>query len=174
MSEPFIAQIIMFAGNFAPRGWAFCDGQLLPVAQNASLFSILGITYGGDGRTTFGLPDLRGRAALHPGTGPGLSTLRLGEIGGTENNTLAIANMPSHTHAPNAVAGAANQQSPASNLSASEAAGVTATYSDAATDTTMNANAIGNTGGGQAVNNRPPYLGVNFIIALVGVFPSRD
>jgi microcystin-dependent protein len=96
--EPFIAEIIMFGGNFAPRGWAFCDGQLLPIAQNQALFSILGTTYGGDGRTTFALPDLRGRAAIHPGTGPGLSTRQLGERGGTETNTLTLPQLPTHTH----------------------------------------------------------------------------
>jgi len=96
--EPFIAEIIMFGGNFAPRGWAFCDGQLLPIAQNQALFSILGTTYGGDGRTTFALPDLRGRTAIHPGTGPGLSNRRLGERGGSETNTLTLPQLPNHTH----------------------------------------------------------------------------
>jgi len=96
--EPFIAEIIMFGGNFAPRGWAFCDGQLLPIAQNQALFSILGTTYGGDGRTTFALPDLRGRTAIHPGTGPGLSNRRLGERGGAETNTLTLPQLPTHTH----------------------------------------------------------------------------
>ena len=97
-SDPFIAEIIMFGGNFAPRGWAFCDGQLLPISQNTALFSILGTTYGGDGRTTFALPDLRGRTAIHPGTGPGLSNRRLGESGGSETNTMTIGQMPSHNH----------------------------------------------------------------------------
>ena len=96
--EPFIAEIIMFGGNFAPRGWAFCDGALLPISQNTALFSLLGTTYGGDGRTTFGLPDLRGRVAIHPGTGPGLSTVRLGEKGGVENVVLTTAQMPAHGH----------------------------------------------------------------------------
>ena len=94
--EPFIAQIMMFGGNFAPRGWAFCDGQLLPISQYSALFSLLGTTYGGDGRTTFGLPDLRGRVAIHPGNGPGLSSIRLGEKGGTETNTLSTAQLPPH------------------------------------------------------------------------------
>lgn len=175
MSDPFIGQIMMFGGNFAPRGWALCDGQLLQIANNTALFSLLGTTYGGDGRTTFGLPDLRGRAPLHAGSGPGLTPRNLGQRGGGETNTLTVQQMPSHTHAPNAVAGAANQQSPANNFPASEAAGVTATYSNQASpDTTMNALAVGNAGGGQAVNNMQPYVTVNFIIALVGVFPSRN
>lgn len=97
-ADPFIAEIIMFGGNFAPRGWAFCDGQLLPIAQNSALFSLLGTIYGGDGRTTFALPDLRGRTAIHPGTGPGLSNRRLGEHGGSETNTMTIGQMPSHNH----------------------------------------------------------------------------
>jgi microcystin-dependent protein len=96
--EPFIAEIMMFAGNFAPRGWALCDGQLLSVSSNAALFSLLGTTYGGDGRTTFALPDLRGRTAIHPGSGPGLSTRRLGERGGSETTTLSISQMPAHNH----------------------------------------------------------------------------
>lgn len=97
-SDPFIAEIIMFAGNFAPRGWAFCDGQLLPIAQNSALFSLMGTTFGGDGRTTFALPDLRGRTAIHPGTGPGLSNRRLGASGGSETNTMTIGQMPPHNH----------------------------------------------------------------------------
>lgn len=174
MSDPFIGQITLFAGNFAPRGWAFCDGQLLPISQNTALFSILGTTYGGDGRTTFALPDLRGRVPLHPGQGPGLSNRQLGEAGGTENVTLLVNQMPNHTHAAQADAGTATQQNPTNHVLASEAAGVTATYSSNPPNTTMNPQAIGATGGSQPHNNMPPFLGVNFIIALQGIFPSRN
>src|SRR5512140_216933 len=116
MSTPFIGEIVMFAGNFAPRSWALCNGQLLPIAQNTALFSILGTTYGGDGRTTFALPDLRGRVPVHPGQGPGLSNYVLGEMAGTENTTLLINNMPAHNHTLNAVSDAGDTAAPAGAL----------------------------------------------------------
>jgi microcystin-dependent protein len=169
MSEPFIAQIVMFGGNFAPRSWAFCDGQLLPIAQNTALFSLLGTTYGGDGRTTFGLPDLRGRFPMHPGNGPGLSSRRLGQSGGSENNTLTTSQLPSHTHTLKAAGNGANTNNPDSNV-----LGLAEAYSDQATSLNMGVTAIGNTGGGQQVNNMPPFQCVNFIIALQGIFPSRN
>ena len=172
--DPFIGQIILFAGNFAPRGWAFCDGQLLPISQNSALFAILGTTYGGDGITTFALPDLRGRVAINPRQGPGLSDYRLGESGGTQTNTLTTSNLPAHSHTLNA----SNQ--PASTTSPDGAyLGQSATFSGGTNiygttpDTTMAHAAIGNTGGNIPVNNLQPFLCVNFIIALVGVFPSR-
>lgn len=169
MSDPFIAEIVMFGGNFAPRSWAFCDGQLLPIAQNSALFSLLGTTYGGDGRTTFGLPDLRGRFPMHPGTGAGLSPRQLGEKGGVETNTLTTSQLPSHTHTLKASGNGANTNNPESNV-----LGLAEAYSDQATSLNMDPTAIANTGGGQQVNNMPPYQCVNFIIALQGVFPSRN
>ena len=176
MSDPFIAEIIMFGGNFAPRGWAFCDGQLLPISQNQALFSLLGTTYGGDGRTSFGLPDLRSRFPMHPGTGPGLSTRRLGEKGGVENVTLTTGQMPNHTHTGKlrASGDAANTNTPAGNaLALAEA------YSDQALapsplETRPGTVIIDATGSSQQHTNMPPFLCVNFIIALVGVFPSRN
>ena len=167
--DPFIAEIIMFGGNFAPRGWAFCDGQLLAIAQNTALFSILGTTYGGDGRTTFALPDLRGRAAVHPGHGPGLSSYNLGQRGGSETNTLNINQLPAHNHAISAKE-EANAADPSGNYIAgtgSNAFGTTA-------DKQMNANSTANAGGGQSVNNIQPFECVNYIIALEGTFPSRS
>ena len=167
--DPFIAEIIMFGGNFAPRGWAFCDGQLLPISSNSALFSILGTTYGGDGRTTFALPDLRGRVSMHPGNGPGLSSRRLGEKGGSEHNTLTVNQLPSHNHAL-----AAKEEANAADPNGSFIAGTGSNAFGTTADKTMNAAAIGNTGGGQSVNNIQPFECVNYIIALVGVFPSRN
>ena len=159
--EPFIGQIIMFAGNFAPRGWAFCDGQLLPISQNTALFSILGTTYGGDGRTTFALPDLRGRVPMHAGHGPGLSSRRIGEKGGQESVTLTIAEMPSHTHS----ALSSSTIDPTST-------GAFVKGAVNATGTTPSIN-VTNSGGNLPHNNVQPYGCVNFIIALYGAFPSR-
>ncbi len=175
--EPFIGQIIMFAGNFAPRGWAFCDGQLLQITQNTSLFSILGTTYGGDGRTSFGLPDLRGRVAVHPGTGPGLSAYRLGQKGGAETVTLQKSQMPSHNHAPklHAVADDANESNPTGAALAS-ARNQRNGYRIQAPDVEMIADSIteNDEGGDGAHDNVQPLQCVNFIIALQGVFPSRN
>lgn len=175
-SDPFIAQVIPFAGNFAPRGWAFCSGQLLPVAQNTALFSLVGTTYGGDGRTTFGLPDLRGRAAIHPGRGPGLSAYRLGEKGGQEAVTLNVLEIPQHNHSvkPRAESRGGSLTDPGGNMLASG----TAIYrpNSPADDVDMDPAMIrqSNVGGTQAHENRPPFLALNFIIALVGIYPSRS
>ena len=172
--EPFLGVIRMFGGNFAPRGWAFCDGQILPINQNQALFSILGTTYGGDGRTTFGLPDLRGRVPIHQGTGPGLSQKRIGQRSGTETNILSVENLPSHSHTINAVLEDGNQSSPTGNLPAGTKL-LDQEYSDAAAaNTTMNATMVNSTGNNQEVNNMQPYLTVTYIIALQGVFPSRN
>ena len=171
-SDPFIAQIVMFGGNFAPRGWAFCDGQLLPISQNTALFSILGTTYGGDGRTTFGLPDLRGRFAMHEGNGPGLTPRPLGQKSGTETNTLSVAQLPSHTHTAMGTESRGNSEVPTNNTWASRSRD--RDYSNVAPSVAMSAASIGHTGSGQAINNMPPYQVVNYIIALVGVFPSRS
>lgn len=174
MSEPFLGEIKLVGFNFAPRGWAFCNGQLLSISQNTALFSLLGTTYGGNGQTTFALPDFRGRAPLHMGQGPGLANRTQGEKSGAEQVTLAINQMPSHTHTPRCNTGQANKQSPVGAVNAVEPTGQTAMYSNVAPDANMNAGAIANTGGGQPHSNMQPYLVANFIIALEGIFPSRN
>jgi len=188
-SDPFIAQIVMFGGTFAPRGWAFCEGQLLPISQNTALFSLLGTTYGGDGRTSFGLPDLRGRVPLHPGTGPGLSTYRLGQKGGAERVTLTTNQLPSHKHDATGVATlrgtprAGNRAAPGfpggigRSLAKVEGHNQYSTRpptADMHPDSIQMTVAVGNTGGGQAVEIRQPYIALNYIIALVGIYPSRQ
>lgn len=171
MAEPFLAQITMFAGNFAPRGWAFCDGQILPIASNSALFSLLGTTYGGDGRTTFGLPDLRGRVSMHPGNGPGLSQRRLGEKSGQENSTLTVQNLAPHTHQLHASEADADSGKPNDHL-----LGTTSglNYVAGNQNANMSTQAVGNTGNAQAFTNLQPFTCVNYIIALTGVFPSRS
>jgi len=169
--DPFIAQIIMFGGNFAPRGWALCDGQLLAISQNTALFSLLGTTYGGDGRTTFGLPDLRGRVPIHPGNGPGLSSYRLGQKGGAEINTLTSANLPSHNHTIN-IKEEGNTEDPNSSFIASNGSNSFGTSSDSGN--TLATGAVNNTGNNQAVNNIQPFQCVNYIIALQGTYPSSS
>ncbi len=175
MSDPFIGQITMFGGNFAPRGWALCDGQLLAISSNSALFSILGTTFGGDGRTTFGLPDLRGRVAIHPGNGAGLSSYDLGQKGGVETVTLTSKQLPSHSHTLNInnAQGTTLDGSdgyPAGNGTAIPPVGNWASSANA----TAASSAIGNTGGGQSHTNIQPYQCVNFIIALHGTYPSRS
>lgn len=174
-SDPYLGQISMFAGNFAPRGWAFCDGQLLPISQNQALFSLLGTTYGGDGVTTFALPDLRGRAPIHAGNGPGLSNYPLGQRGGLEQVTLAISQLPNHAHtaqvnATSPVGRGQGSDTPVNNFWAEGGS-----YS-ATSNATMSANAVTvqPTGGNQPHENRQPYATINYIIALQGTFPSRN
>jgi microcystin-dependent protein len=179
MSEPFIGQIMMFAGNFAPRGWATCDGQLLSIAQNTALFSILGTTYGGNGQTNFALPDLRGRVSVHPGNGPGLSGYSLGQTGGSENATITSNQMPAHTHTAtgtiNTTATRADQQSPVNNFVAGGTSPGFATRSDGSTMSgTSVAVTVEQAGGSQPLPTLPPYNCVNFCIALEGIFPSRN
>ena len=171
MSEPFVGEVRMFAGNFAPRGWAFCDGQLLAVSQNDALFSLLGTIYGGDGRTTFGLPDLRGRVPIHAGSGPGLSPRRLGAKAGTENETLIVNQLPSHSHSWKAATAVAQNRSPAGNGLASPTGDL---YSTSAPNTSLRSNTISNIGGSRKHTNLMPFLCINFIIALFGIYPSRN
>lgn len=170
--DPFIGQIIMFAGNFAPQGWAFCDGQLLSISQNTALFSILGTTYGGNGQTTFALPDLRGRVPLHPGQGPGLSSYSLGQSAGVETVTLSVSQIPGHTHA---FAPGCSTDPPTSNTP--ENCVPTPVESFQAFGTEVNASMrpsnSSSVGGSQPHANLQPYNCVNFIIALQGIFPSR-
>lgn len=170
--EPFIGEITMFAGNFAPRGWAFCNGQLLPIAQNQALFSILGTTYGGDGRTTFALPDLRGRVPVHAGQGPGLSTYPLGSSGGSETVTLTNAQMPNHNHDIIAFGKAGNTNDPIDAVMANIGSSP-AIYSKRA-GRIAKMKPTGKSGGGQPFEIRQPYRTIHYIIALQGVFPSRS
>jgi microcystin-dependent protein len=172
MSEPFIAEVRIFAGNFAPRGWAFCDGQLLPIAQNTALFSIIGTIYGGDGRTTTALPNMRGRAPMHPGRGPGLTSRQIGQSGGSETVTLNEAQIPAHTHTLRSGASRSGVGSPSGNAF-NRSVGANA-YGPANNLVNMGAQMVANTGGGQAHNNMQPYLSINFIIALVGLYPTRS
>lgn len=170
MSEPFIGEIRMFAGSFAPRGWALCDGQLMAVSQNDALFSLFGTIYGGDGRTTFGLPDLRGRIPVHAGTAPGLSNRRLGEKQGTENVTLTEAQLPAHTHPFQSTQGSATTRDPVGNAPAAAAADV---YVDNFSPFQLSNTEISSAGGSQSHTNLMPSLCVHFIVALFGIYPSR-
>jgi microcystin-dependent protein len=174
MSEPYVGEIRMFAGNFAPRGWALCEGQLLDVSSNDALFSLLGTIYGGDGRTTFGLPDMRGRVPLHAGStnGPGLSPRRLGEKGGTEDETLTVQELPSHTHPMRASTSLGNTPGPAKRVPAT-ATSFEAYINEAPTQA-LAPDAITAVGGSRSHTNLQPSVCVYFIIALVGIYPSRN
>jgi microcystin-dependent protein len=174
MSEPFIAEIRIFAGNFAPKGWAFCDGQLLPVSQNTALFSLIGTTYGGDGRTTTALPNLQGRAPMHPGRGPGLTDRRLGETGGVDSVTLSEAQMPNHNHTLRASDGRAGSGIAVGNSLAEPRDGLLYQNETTSNLVDLNIQAMPPTGGSQAHNNMQPFLTMSFIIALVGLYPSRS
>lgn len=173
MDTPYIAAILLFAGNFAPRGWAFCEGQILSIAQNTALFSLLGTTYGGNGQTNFALPDLRGRVPIHQGTGPGLPLYTLGELAGAANITLLTSNMPAHNHTLNAFSEAGDTSAPAGALLSNTGA-LDKEYRTAGTGVVMNSAAIGIAGGSQPVSIMQPYLALNYIIALQGIFPSRN
>ena len=173
MADPFVAEIRIFPFNFPPRGWAFCSGQLLPLSQNTALFALLGTTYGGNGASNFALPDLQGRAAMHPGQGPGLSLHDLGETGGSEFVTLLESEIPSHTHAMRASADPANAQAPGPDLTLARSAGGAA-YSTTTTGLeTMAPQTLATAGAGFPHNNLMPYLTLNFCIALQGIFPPR-
>lgn len=175
MSNPFVAEIRIFAGNFAPKGWALCDGQLLPISQNTALFSLLGTTYGGDGKSTFALPNLQGCAPMHAGQGPGLSLRDLGETAGEQNVTLLQTEMPAHAHGAQGSSGS-NQVSPANNAWASgqKLGGGNLYTPTSPQNVQMNPFALSIAGGNLPHNNMPPYLGLTFILAMQGVFPARS
>ena len=172
MADPFVAEIRIIPWNFAPRGWAFCDGQLLPISQNTALFSLLGTTYGGNGASNFALPDLQGRAVMQPGQGPGLSLHDLGETGGSETVSLLESEMPSHAHNLVAYSGVADQRAPASNRVLARSSNATP-YTASAPTQSMNYSSLAPTGGDQPHNNMQPYLTLNFVIAMQGIFPPR-
>jgi microcystin-dependent protein len=170
--QPFIGEIRMFAGNFAPAGWALCEGQVMPISQNAALFSLIGTTYGGDGVNTFALPDLRSRVPMSQGQGPGLSSYIIGESEGEETVTLTLPQIPAHRHVLQAVNAIGSFPDPV-NSEWAELSAVNA-YSSIATNASMDAGAIGTNGGSQPHDNMLPFLAINFIIALFGIFPSRN
>ncbi len=177
MSEPYIGEIKLVGWNFAARGWALCDGQLLPIASNTALFSLLGTTFGGDGRTTFALPDLRGRAARHVGRGPGLNNVAWGQRGGAENHVLTVSQMPSHNHIATlkAVDDDGGSNVPEGKALASAPAGTNIYAADIPEKAMATGSvAVANNGGGQQYSILNPYLGIYHIIALQGVFPSRN
>jgi microcystin-dependent protein len=170
--DPFVAEIRIFPFNFAPKGWAFCDGQLLPLSQNTALFSLLGTTYGGDGKSNFALPDMQGNAPMHPGQGPGLSLHDLGETGGSDTVTLLDSEMPAHSHAFMASNADSNSQGPAQSLLAGGVGGISM-YAVPGAQAQLNPNVLAPAGGNQPHNNLQPYLTLNFCIALQGVYPPR-
>jgi microcystin-dependent protein len=174
MSEPFLGMIAIYGFNFAPRGWAMCNGQILPIAQNTALFSLLGTTYGGNGQTTFALPDLRSRVPVHFGQGPGLSSYVLGQAAGTETVTLNVNEIPAHTHTVACTDEDGTSSKPPGNIIASQQDG-NAAYANVSPNGTMAATMIPPSGGGnQPHPNIQPYLAINFCIALEGIFPSRN
>ena len=175
MADPFVAEIRIFPFNFAPTGWAFCNGQIMPISQNTALFSLLGTTYGGDGRSTFALPNMQGNAPMHPGQGPGLSLHDLGETGGSDTVTLLESEIPGHSHLMRAHNGdQADAQNPSPNTSLAQSANGFAYQSNSSQNlVSLNPSALTTAGGDQPHNNLMPYLTLNFCIALQGVFPPR-
>ena len=175
MGTPFIGEIRMFGGNFAPQGWAFCAGQTLPIAQNDALFSLIGTTYGGDGATTFNLPDLQGRIPVHPGTNPASGTpYAVGQKGGVEQLTLTLPQMPLHTHLAQAQSGNGTQAGPGNGLWATEQDSNLKPFSaNQAPSEVMNSACLTAAGGSQPHANMMPFVAINFIIALEGIYPTR-
>jgi microcystin-dependent protein len=173
MADPFVAEIRIFPFNFAPKGWAWCDGQLLPLSQNTALFSLLGTTYGGNGKSNFALPDLQGRAPMHPGQGPGLSLHDLGETGGSETVTLLESEIPSHAHTARAVSQPGDLADPTGRSIARGSAGNPYQQNTSQNIIQFNGSALAPAGGDQPHNNLQPYLTFYFNIALQGVFPPR-
>lgn len=179
MDSPFIGSVVLFAGNYAPRGWAFCQGQLLSIAQNTALFSILGTTYGGNGQTTFALPDLRGRVPVGQGAGPGLSPISLGEMYGTQTVQLTTQQMPQHNHFVQVAGGNADTATSTNNFLATANANyggdpVTINTYNGVQSSTLNPASISFTGNSLPHDNNQPSLGLNYIIALEGIFPARN
>jgi len=174
MADPFVAEIRIFPFNFAPKGWAWCNGQLLPISQNTALFSLLGTTYGGDGKSTFALPNIQGSAVMHPGQGPGLSQHDLGETGGSEAVALLESEIPAHSHALNASQGDGTERTPGVGGGQLLATGVgISQYQTPGALTSLSPNAVAPVGGSQPHNNMQPYVTFNFNIALQGIFPPR-
>ncbi len=173
MADPFVAEIRIFPFNFAPNGWAFCDGQLLPLSQNTALFSLLGTTYGGNGKSNFALPDLQGRAPMHPGQGPGLSLHDLGETGGSETVSLLESEIPAHSHTAYAQNNPLGSSAVPTSKSFTRPASGNLYFSGAASTVQMDPNTLAPAGGDQPHNNMQPYLTLSFCIALQGVFPPR-
>lgn len=172
--DPFVAEIRIFPFNFAPKGWALCNGQLLPISQNTALFSLLGTTYGGDGKSTFALPNMQGNAPMHPGQGAGLSLHDLGETGGTATVSLLVSEMPVHSHGLQAASTVGDTNAPGPAVSLARSHNATAYQNNTtAAQVAMHPQAIATTGGSQPHNNMMPYLTLNFCIALQGVFPPR-
>jgi microcystin-dependent protein len=170
--DPFVAEIRIFPFNFAPKGWAFCDGQILPISQNTALFSLLGTTYGGNGKSTFALPNMQGSVPMHPGQGPGLSLHDLGETGGSETVTLLQTEIPVHQHSMMASNADSNSQSPGSQLFAGGVGGISF-YGAPPPTVQLDSGALAANGGNQPHNNMQPFLTLNFCIAMQGVFPPR-
>ncbi|MBC8001051.1 MAG: phage tail protein [Opitutaceae bacterium] len=173
MADPFVAEIRIFPFNFAPKGWAFCDGQILPISQNTALFSLLGTTYGGNGQSTFALPNLQGSAPMHPGQGPGLSLHDLGEKSGSETVTLLVSEIPAHSHTMMASLQPGEDPTPGPTEALGRSVGASLYQTTTTPVVPMSANAVGPAGGAQPHNNMMPYLTLNFCIALQGVFPPR-
>ncbi len=173
MADPFVAEIRIFPFNFAPRGWAFCNGQILPISQNTALFSLLGTTYGGNGQSTFALPDIQGNGAMHPGQGQGLSLRDLGEVGGAENITLLVSEIPFHQHFIKAVPEVSDVQTPTVDTALGRSGGGSAYTATASNIVQLAPQALTPYGGSLPHNNMQPYLTLNFCIALQGVFPPR-
>lgn len=171
MAQPYVGEIRMFAGNFAPAGWMMCEGQLLPISENEVLFQLIGTTYGGDGQSTFALPNLASRVPVHMGTGPDGTTYQIGEMAGVEQVTLTSQQIPNHTHPLLASTDAGTGPNPAGNVLATTSGGISLYY-EGQPDTNMNAQAIGQVGGSQPHENTQPFLCINFIISLFGIFPS--
>ena len=171
MSSPYVGEIRMFGGNFAPAGWAFCDGATIAISQNDTLFNLIGTTYGGDGQETFNLPDLRGRVPIHQGQGPGTSNYIIGQVSGSESVTLTTNQLPSHTHPFMAVTDPAASTNPTNSLLARAAVDIYT--SDLSSPVAMNVNSLNTIGGSQPHDNMMPYLAVSFILSLFGIFPSQ-
>jgi microcystin-dependent protein len=172
MAQPYVGEIRMFAGNFPPNGWLFCDGQTLPISENEVLFQLIGTTYGGDGESTFNVPNLQSRLPMHMGTGPDGTTYQIGEMAGTEQETLTVQQIPNHTHALVASTNLGANNNPGGSVLAQNAGGIRL-YREVAPTDPMDPGVVGPAGGSQPHENTQPFLCVNFIISLFGIFPSQ-